>query len=87
MAAPGKDQPQDPAQAGGSSPSRAGHGYRNEVSWDSDQGEGQGRQPYTNQPEGAGIPPSALPEAPCGDRGAHSGVNQEQMEQVRGTPP
>ena len=91
MADPGKDQPHDPphdpAKAGGRPPlGKAGHGYRNEVNWDTEQGEGRGRQPYTNQPEGAGIPPSALPEAPGGDRGEHSGTNQQQMDEAKGTP-
>ncbi len=61
---------------------RAGHGYRNEVSWRG----GQGRQPYTNQDPDAPSPPTALPEAEQGDRGAHSGVNQQQMRDVRGKP-
>jgi hypothetical protein len=87
MAAAGKDQPPDPAQRSGRPPAKAGHGYRSEVNWDTEQGEGAGRQPYANQPEGAGVPPAGMPEVPGGDRGAHSGVNQEQMDQVRGTPP
>lgn len=61
---------------------RAGHGYRNEVSWRG----GQGRQPYTNQDPDAPPSPAALPEAEQGDRGAHSGVHQQQMRDVRGKP-
>lgn len=61
---------------------KAEHGYRNEVSWRG----GQGRQPYTNQDPGAPHLPSAMPEAEQGDRGAHSGVNQQQMRDVRGKP-
>ncbi len=61
---------------------RAAHGYRNEVSWRS----GQGRQPYANQDPGAPPSPAALPEAEQGDRGAHSGVHQQQVRDVRGKP-
>ncbi len=85
--AAGKHRPGEPEPPGSQPPPRAGHGYRNEVNWDTEQGEGQGRQPYANQPEGANIPPAGMPEVPGGDRGEHSGTNQEQMEQVRGTPP
>lgn len=65
-------------------PPRAGHGYRNEVNWDG----GRGRQPYENQPEGAGLPQESPvgPEYANGDRGIHSGTNLEQMEQVRKMP-
>ncbi len=63
-------------------PERARHGYRNEVSWRG----GAGRQPYTNQEPGAPDDPAAAGEFEQGDRGVHSGVTQEQMERVRGTP-
>lgn len=63
-------------------PARAGHGYRNEVSWRS----GRGRQPYANQAPDAPHPPTALPEAEQGDRGEHSGVHQQQARDARGTP-
>lgn len=60
---------------------RAGHGYRNEVSWD----EGRGRQPYANQGEREAEPAGFI-ETEGGDRGAHSGVNLEQTERAKGTP-
>ncbi len=64
-------------------PERAGHGYRNEVSWRG----GQGRQPYTNQEPATPEDPAAVGEFEQGDRGIHSGVTQDQMDKVRGTPP
>ncbi len=60
---------------------RAGHGYRNEVTWN----DGQGRQPYANRGEQEG-PPAGFEEAEGGDRGVHSGVNLEQAERAKGTP-
>ncbi len=72
-----------PARPRGEEPAgRAGHGYRNEVSWHS----GRGRQPYTNQDPDAPASPTALPEAEQGDRRAHSGTHQQQMRDVRGKP-
>lgn len=62
-------------------PGKAEHGFCNEVSWD----EGRGRQPYANQGERE-APPGGFEEAEGGDRGAHSGVNQEQFRRVKGTP-
>lgn len=78
-----RHDPHPPAPAGKPA-SKAGHGYRNEVSWDG----GRGRQPYENQPEGKDLPPASPvgPEYAKGDRGAHSGQNREQMEQVRKMP-
>jgi hypothetical protein len=61
-------------------PGRAQHGYRNEVSWNG----GEGSQPYTNQEEEKG--PAAARETEAGNRGAASGRNQEQLEQVKGPP-
>lgn len=61
---------------------KARHGARSEVNWDG----GQGRQPYENQegaPEGG---PAAAHEAAEGDRGAASGRNLEQLEQVKRKP-
>ena len=60
---------------------RARHGYRNEVSWDG----GKGRQPYTNQGDEEQGPATAR-ETEAGNRGASSGQNLEQLEQVKGTP-
>lgn len=61
---------------------RAAHGWRSEVVWRS----GQGRQPYTNQEPGAPQATGAFAECAQGDRGAHSGVNQQQMREVRRKP-
>ncbi len=61
---------------------RAGHGYRNEVSWRS----GQGRQPYTNQEPGVPEDPACAGEIEQGDRGILSGVTQAQMEALRRKP-
>ena len=61
---------------------KAEHGARSEVNWDG----GQGRQPYDNQehaPEGG---PAAAHETAEGDRGAASGRNLEQLEQVKRKP-
>jgi hypothetical protein len=60
---------------------KAGHGYRNEVNWDG----GKGRQPYTNQGQEEQPPPGS-PEYSEGDRGAHSGENLDQLEQVKRKP-
>ncbi|MEJ7929291.1 hypothetical protein WG922_04820 [Ramlibacter sp. AN1015] len=62
-------------------PDKAEHGYRNEVSWDG----GAGRQPYENQDEdNKNIPGS--PEYAEGDRGARSGENLDQLEEVKRKP-
>ena len=59
---------------------RAKHGYRNEVSWDG----GKGAQPYANQE--APLGPAAAHETEGGNRGASSGRNLEQLEQLRRKP-
>jgi hypothetical protein len=69
-----RKQPGSPGQG------KARHGYQNEVSWDG----GQGGQPYTNQQEEHG--PAAAHETEAGNRGAASGRNLEQFEQLRGFP-
>ncbi len=71
----------NPSPPGSPGPLRAGHGYRNEVTWD----EGRGRQPYANQGEHeAG--PAGFGEAEGGSRGARSGVHQAQAERAKGVP-
>ena len=72
------ERKQGPGEARGDG--QASHGYRNEVSWDG----GQGRQPYTNQEEE--LPPAAARDFEGGDAGDVAGRNQEQMEEVTGTP-
>jgi hypothetical protein len=59
---------------------RAGHGYRNEVSWEG----GSGRQPYTNQEEE--LPPAAAGEFEGGNAGDVAGRNVEQLEEVKRKP-
>lgn len=74
--------------APGESKTRAGHGYRNEVSWDTGQGPGQGRQPYENREDNP-VPPESgglMQDVEGGDRGTHSGVHREQSERAKGTP-
>lgn len=72
------DMPDGPRPA-----DKAGHGYSNEVKW----GTGKGRQPYSNQgAEEAPEPSWPVDETAEGDRGAHSGTNLEQMEQVKRKP-
>ncbi|MHB1125219.1 MAG: hypothetical protein ACYC0T_21225 [Ramlibacter sp.] len=61
---------------------KAEHGARSEVNWDG----GQGRQPYENQEGAAQGGPAAAHEAAEGDRGAASGRNLEQLEQVKRKP-
>jgi len=78
--APGGDAPA--AEPGVRSTPRAQHGYVNEVRWR----EGQGRQPYANQGPEESSPPAATQEVEGGDRGAHSGVTQDQMAQARRKP-
>lgn len=76
-----KDQPAErhgPGEAAGDG--QAAHGYRNEVSWD----DGAGRQPYANQGEEEQAPAAQAYEG--GNRGAVSGRNQQQLEQVKGNP-
>ena len=63
-------------------PSRAGHGYSNEVRWNS----GQGRQPYANQGPQEADEPNCGDKYDSGDRGEHSGTTLEQMRQASGTP-
>ncbi len=71
----------NPAAPRAPEPLRAGHGYRNEVTWDA----GRGRQPYANQGEReAG--PAGFAQAEGGSRGTHSGVHQDQAERARGVP-
>lgn len=69
----------DPGEAAGDG--HAAHGYRNEVSWDG----GKGRQPYANQGEQEQGPGTAA-EVEGGNRGALSGNNIEQLQQVREMP-
>lgn len=61
---------------------KAEHGATSEVTWDG----GQGRQPYGNQEEAPQGEPAATHEPAEGDRGAASGRNLEQLEQVRRKP-
>ena len=61
---------------------RAGHGYSNEVKWDG----GQGRQPYSNQGSEESEQPNLELEDPEGNRGAASGTNLDQLEQVKKKP-
>jgi hypothetical protein len=61
---------------------KAGHGYRNEVSWN----HGQGSQPYQNQGEKEQGPPNGGDEFAAGDRGDLSGNNADQMDRARGVP-
>lgn len=61
---------------------KAEHGATSEVNWDG----GQGRQPYENQDEGRQGGSAAAHEAAEGDRGAASGRNLEQLEQVKRKP-
>ena len=70
----------DDEQRGAEGQPRAGHGYRNEVSWDG----GRGRQPYTNQEEEIG--PATAKEYPGGDAGDAAGRNIEQLDEVKGLP-
>jgi hypothetical protein len=62
--------------------SPAGHGYRNEVSWD----EGKGRQPYGNRSDGEQQQPSGAPEVEGGDAGDAAGRNMDDMEAVDEMP-
>ncbi|WP_041675681.1 hypothetical protein [Ramlibacter tataouinensis] len=61
---------------------KAGHGYRNEVTWDG----AAGRQPYSNQGEEEGAAPNLPPEHAEGDRGSRSGTNLDQLEEVKRKP-
>lgn len=61
---------------------KAEHGARSEVNWEA----GQGRQPYENQEGAPESGPAAAHEAVAGDRGAASGRNLEQLEQVKRKP-
>ena len=61
---------------------KAEHGARSEVNWDG----GRGRQPYENQESPQESGPAAAHEAPEGDRGAASGRNLDQLEQVKRQP-
>lgn len=63
-------------------PAKAEHGATSEVSWDG----GQGRQPYENQEDARQSGPAPAHEAAEGDRGAASGRNLEQFEQVKRKP-
>ncbi len=73
------DDQHDPGEARGDG--RALHGYRNEVTWD----DGQGRQPYANQGPEQEVP-AAAHETEGGNRGAASGRNIDQLEQVKEKP-
>ncbi|HEY0887887.1 MAG TPA: hypothetical protein VGE20_21510 [Ramlibacter sp.] len=61
---------------------KAEHGATSEVNWDG----GQGRQPYENQDDARQSGPAAGHEAAEGDRGAASGRNLEQLEQIKRKP-
>lgn len=61
---------------------KAEHGARSEVTWDG----GQGRQPYENQEGAADSGPMAAHESAEGDRGAASGRNLEQLDQIKRKP-
>lgn len=63
-------------------PTKAGHGYSNELRWRS----GQGRQPYANQGATEAEPAGLGDEFEAGDRAPYSGNNLEQMRRVRGKP-
>jgi len=63
-------------------PAKAEHGARSEVNWDG----GEGRQPYENREDARQGGPAAAHEAVEGDRGAASGRNLEQLEQVKRKP-
>jgi hypothetical protein len=69
----------------GEEPSTAGqarHGYRNEVNW----GDGEGRQPYSNQGAEETPSPAAGAEEAEGNRGERSGRNLDQLEEVKRKP-
>lgn len=70
---------QEEAPADEAGAPKAGHGYRNEVTWDS----GRGRQPYTNREEGAEGPPNGGDEFEAGDRGDASGRNLDQLDEAK----
>jgi hypothetical protein len=57
-------------------------GYPSEVRWQA----GEGRQPYANRGETEAAEPNSGDVFEAGDRGSHSGTNQEQMRQVRQKP-
>ena len=61
---------------------KAEHGAVSEVNWD----DGEGRQPYGNQEDARQSGPADAHEAGGGDRGAASGRNLEQLEQVKRKP-
>lgn len=61
---------------------KAEHGAPSEMNWDG----GQGRQPYENREADRHSGPAAGHEAAEGDRGATSGRNLEQLEQVKRRP-
>lgn len=63
-------------------PGSAGHGYKNEVSWEG----GRGRQPYSNQGTEESEQPNLEIEYPQGNRGEASGTSLDQLEQVKGKP-
>lgn len=67
-----------PGEAAGDG--RARHGYQNEVNWDG----GKGGQPYANQD--AALGPAAAHETEAGNRGAASGRNLQQMEELKRKP-
>ena len=58
---------------------KAPHGPQTEVTWEG----GEGRQPYANQGTQPQQGPAAAAEAEGGNRGAHSGVQQRQDEDVK----
>lgn len=74
-----QDPPKAPGEAEGDG--RAVHGPATEVTWDG----GKGRQPYENQ-EPSRETPAAAGEVTAGNRGAASGRNQDQLEQVKRKP-
>ena len=71
--------PQPPERAAGEV--HAGHGYRNEVTWEG----GAGRQPYANQGDEEQETDAAA-EVEGGDAGAAAGRNVEQLDEVKRMP-
>jgi hypothetical protein len=60
---------------------KAGHGYRNEVSWEG----GRGRQPYANQGDEEQGPDTAA-EVEGGNAGDTAGRNVEDLREVKTDP-
>lgn len=73
-----ENERKNPGEAEGDGQAR--HGGRTEVNWDG----GRGGQPYANRD--APIGPASAQETEGGNRGAASGRNLEQLEQLRRIP-